>query len=198
MWKTILNNLKELIIPIIVGLIIFPVKAIFDFKGIIYRDAVFNKNGNIKIRFSNRSPDDLKNVVIEVTLIDTTLFKHDFRKPIFVDREPGDESFKAATGSYIIHPGESLSRSVLIQKMDQGEFCLYSSILHKTIDKIKKGKIAFVVFRQEIENKHELVSINTRPYKFYHFIFFHPWLTSFALFGLTFLIQFIITKKPKS
>jgi hypothetical protein len=197
--KPIIDNLKDFIIPLIAGLIIFPVKAIFEFKGIIYQKPSYNSNGNIRVKFSYRSSDNLNNVVIGLNLSDTTIISHDLRSGVYVDRIPSDQSFRNSTQPYITTASNSTMRRVFVPELDQGEYLVLIPVTHKERGKNENlKKSAIVEFRQEIEKKDDLSPLRTRSYRLYYFTFFHPWLTSISLFAIALIVQLIIKKrKPK-
>ena len=196
MIKEVLKNIKEYLVPLIAGVLLFPLKSIFEFKGIIYNEPAIVKNSILEIEFVYNNSEVTDSLVVKLMLLDTSAYSQDFKRAAVVDRIPSDVNFEESSEQYFID--DRRARAVFIPRLDQGEYRFIIPVIERggePAPNLVSYKNISLRFVKQSGNNIEFEEIVTRPYRFYYFLFFHPWVSFVILVALGVGFQFIIKKK---
>lgn len=189
--KPVVGRVKAYLLPILAGLAIFPLKYIFEFKGIIYKTPKIVNNSWLQVDFLNTSPDTLKNLDVGLLIHDTTNYSYNFILPIQFDKIPSDQSSLASCFEVIKDKKIRIARQEILF---EDEYRVRYPVVIKNAQYGNVPGNTLVSFECVSDSGTAAQAIKTRQYRFYYFIFFHPWISSMGVILGGILIQFLLAK----
>lgn len=192
----IVDKLKDYVIPILAGVILFPLKSVFEFKGIIVKDPNLNRSGVLTYPLSITS-DSLQNVVMIFSISSTDTFSQDFIPRMTLSQLQNRAFQNNSQGDY--SQTDPASRAIWIKAIPRANYLLVIplKLKHKGTSGFKD--VADGVLQVFIENKQGTLDPypSIKSYQYYDWIFFHPWFSAIALFAILVVSQVVYKKIKK-
>lgn len=195
MITEIFGAVKKLLLPLVVGLITYPLIQVLQYKGIVIKESVLNDKGSLFYYLASTNDTPYEAVIITFSINDTLHCVNDNHRMIFTPVPEDIGWSNSATRKYGVY--SNAYRSVYVDKITRGEYVLkiplvFKNSLNESFINNKTGNIVFT--QKKTGSNKEMPFTDVKIYKWYFWIYFHPWWTSIILFSIFLALQFIINK----
>ncbi len=193
MITEIFDAAKKILLPLIVGLITYPLIQVLQYKGIVIKESKLNSKGSLTYYLASTNDMPYEAVIITFSINDTLQCVNDNHRMIFTTIPEDIGWTNSATRKYGAY--SNAYRSVYVDQIKRGEYVLKIPLLFKDLfnQSFINNKTGNIVFTQKRTGSNIATPFtDVKIYKWYFWIFFHPWWTSIILSCFFLFVQLII------
>ena len=193
MANQILDGVKKALLPIVIGVITYPVLTIFQYKGLIVKAPTIKDNKSIIYKITAAGDPTYKKLIITFNTPNSSI-RIDSSRIMYLSIDPFDRNWAASANSKFGDP-DNESVSTFLHELKEGNYFLSVPVISSNgrleISPAFKGSLVFSVG----DINHPFT--NFKAYQWYYWVFFNRWKAAILALTLTLLIQFIVTKFKK-